>query len=126
MNLHPSRFAGISLVALLIAGCAAPHSGNRNPRTVALILSGDIVSYSAPGLGARISVVDVDGKPVTEPQGPLELQPGRHTITLACDGTTKVHNLVVAAGEVYQFVARTTAGAKGCTGALSRVRTTNP
>jgi hypothetical protein len=32
----------------------------------------------------------------------------------------------VAAGEVYQFAARTKPGAKGCTGTLTRVRTTNP
>ena len=114
------------LATLLLAGCAAPPAGNRNPRSVALILSGDVVSYSSPGFGARVSVVDVDGKTVKEPYGPVELAPGRHTVNIACDGANTPHTLTVAAGEIYQFTARTKPGAKGCTGALARVRSTNP
>jgi hypothetical protein len=111
-------------LALLLAGCAAPPAGK--PRSGALIMSGNFMSYSAQGVGNRVSVVDVDGKPVTEPYGPVELAPGRHTVNIACDGATTPHTLSVAAGEVYQFTARTRPGAKGCTGALARVRSTNP
>lgn len=114
------------LAALLLASCAAPPAGNRTPRSVALIMSGDVVAYSAPGFGPRVSVVDVDGKPVKEPYGPVELSPGRHTVNIACDGAVTPHTLSVSAGEVYQFAARTKPGARSCTGALSRVRTANP
>ena len=113
------------LGVLLLAGCAAP-AGNRNPRSVALIMSGDVVGYSSPGFGPRVSVVDVDGKPVKEPYGPVELAPGRHTVNLACEGAITLHTLTVAAGEVYQFAAHTKAGAKTCTGTLARVRSINP
>ena len=109
-----------------VAGCAAPPAVNRTPRTVALILSGDVVSYSSQGLAARIRIVEVDGKPAAEPYGPVSLAPGRHAVTLACDGANTPHMLTVAAGEIYQFVARVKPGVKGCTGALSRVRSTNP
>ncbi len=112
--------------ATLVAGCAAPPAGTRAPRTVALIMSGDVVSYSAPGLSSRVSVVDVDGKPVKEPYGPVELAPGRHTVNIACDGANSPHTLSVTAGEVYQFEARTKPGVKGCVGGLTRVRSVNP
>jgi hypothetical protein len=121
------RVAFITTAAVaLMAGCAAPPATNRAPRTVAIIMSGDVVSYSSPGFGAQVRVVEIDGKPVAEPWGPLELKPGRHTVTLQCDGATKPLTLNVAAGEVYQFTARTSPGVKGCVGALARVRTTNP
>jgi hypothetical protein len=116
--------ATATLALLWLAGCAAPTAGK--PRSVALIMSGDFMSYSTQGVGNRVSVVDIDGKPVTEPYGPVELAPGRHTINIACDGANTSHTLTVAAGEVYQFTARTRPGAKGCTGALARVRSTNP
>jgi len=115
-----------TLAILLLSNCAAPPAGNRNPRSVALIMSGDFMSYSSQGLGTRVSVVDVDGTPVKEPYGPVELAPGRHTVNIACDGTNTPHTLMFSAGEVYQFAARTRPGAKGCTGALARVRSTNP
>jgi hypothetical protein len=113
------------LAALALAACTADPV-NRSPRNVALIMSGDVVAYSAPGFGPRVSVVDVDGKPVKEPRGPVELTPGRHTVNLECDGANAPHTLTVAAGEIYQFAARTKPGARGCTGTLSRVRTANP
>ena len=120
------RAACAAAAVVLMAGCAAPTATNRNPRTVAFIMSGDVVSYSSPGFGAQVSVVDLDGKPVAEPYGPLELKPGRHTMTLKCNGATNPHTLNAAAGEVYQFTARTSPGVKGCVGALARVRSTNP
>jgi hypothetical protein len=118
------RSAIAALALLWLAGCVAPPAGK--PRSGAIIMSGDFMSYGAQGLGTRVSVVDVDGKPVTEPYGPVELAPGRHTINIACDGANATHTLAVAAGEVYQFTARARPGAKGCTGALARVRSTNP
>jgi hypothetical protein len=120
------RIALIAAVIASIAGCESPPTASRTPRSVALILSGDVVGYGSPGAGTRVSIKDVDGKPAKEAYGPLELAPGRHTVTLACDGTDTPHTLTVRAGEVYQFVVRSTSGAKGCTGALSRVRSTNP
>jgi hypothetical protein len=126
MNTRTCRLACTALAALLLASCESPPTGNRNPRSVALIMSGDAVSYNAHAFGTRISVVDVDGKPVKEPYGPVELTPGRHTVMLACDGANTPHTITFAAGEVYQFVARPTPGARGCVGALSRVRRTNP
>jgi len=119
------RIACTAVAAILLAGCASPHSGNRSPRTTALIMSGDVVSYGSPGFGPRVSISEVDGKPVAEPYGPLELAPGQHTVTLACDGSTNPHTLTMAAGEVYQFLVRTS-GPKGCIATLARVRTTNP
>ena len=125
-----TRFAlhiALSVAAVaLTAGCESPPVTGRTPRSVALILSGDVVGYSSTGAGPRVSVVDIDGTPAKEPYGPLELAPGRHTVTLACDDAKAPHTLTVKAGEVYQFVVRTTPNTKGCTGALSRVRSTNP
>jgi hypothetical protein len=120
------RIACPAFAILLLAGCASPLAGTRTPRSVALIMSGDVVGYSSPGFATRVSVADVDGKPVKEPYGPVELAPGRHTVTLACDSVNTPHALTVAAGEVYQFVARSSSGAKGCVGTLARVRTANP
>jgi hypothetical protein len=116
--------ATVTLATQVLAGCAAPPAGK--PRSVALIMSGDFISYGSQGVGTRVSVLDVDGKPVKEPYGPVELAPGRHTVNIACDGANTPHTLTVAAGEVYQFAARTNPGAKGCTGTLARVRSANP
>lgn len=116
----------LSLAAVLLAGCGSPPVEHRSPRSMALIMSGDFVSYSSQASGARVSVAEVDGKPVKEPYGPVELAPGRHTVTLACDGINTPHTLTFAAGEVYQFMFRATGGARGCVGALARVRRTNP
>lgn len=117
---------GMALTITLLAGCGSPPVEHRSPRSMALIMSGDVVSYNAHVFGTSISVVDVDGKPVKEPYGPVELSPGRHVVTLACDGNNTARTLTVAAGEVYQFMARATPGARKCVGSLSRVRSTNP
>src|SRR5258706_15055240 len=114
--------ATIALALLWLAGCAAPPAGK--PRSGALIMSGDFMSYSAQGIGNRVSVVDVDGKPGTEPYGPVELTPGRHTGNIAGAGAKTPHTLSVAAGAVYQFTAHTRPGANGRTGSLARARST--
>jgi hypothetical protein len=124
MKLSSLRALSAALGALWLAGCAAPPAGK--PRAMAIIMSGDFWAYSAQGIGSRIRVIDVDGQPVKEPQGPVELTPGRHSVNLACDGVASPQTVSVAAGEVYQFAARTKPGAKGCTGTLTRVRTANP
>ena len=118
------RALSVALAGLWLAGCAAPPAGK--PRSVAIIMSGDFWSYSAQGVGTRVRVVDVDGTPVKEPYGPVELAPGRHAVNLACDGVASPHMVNVAAGEVYQFAARTRPGVKGCAGMLTRVRSVNP
>ena len=126
MKTTASCMACTALTVLLLAGCESPPVTHRNPRSVALIMSGDFVSYSSQWHNARVSVVDVDGKPAKEPYGPVELSPGSHTVTLACDGTNTPYTLTVVAGEVYQFVVRAASGTRGCVGGLSRVRRTNP
>ena len=126
MKTNIYRIACTTLAAILLAGCVSPHTGNRSPRANALIMSGDVVGYSSPAHGPRVSITEVDGKPANEPYGPVELAPGRHTVVLACDGSTRPQTLNVAAGEVYQFLVRNSPGGKGCMGALARVRTTNP
>mgnify|MGYP003351538350 CR=1 FL=1 len=90
-----------------------------------MLFRSDFVSYGAPDTGAQVSIVGVDGKPPAEPHGPVELAPGNHTITLACNGANTPHTLKFAAGEVYQFLARQLPG-KGCVATLARVRATNP
>jgi hypothetical protein len=120
------RFAFSIMLAALLAGCAATPSASRQPRSVAIIMSGDVVAYGAQSLGTTISIVDVDGARVAEPYGPVELKPGKHTVTLKCDGATTAQNVNVRAGEVYQFAKSSPPGAKGCTGSLSRIRTANP
>ena len=89
-------------------------------------MSGDVVSYSSSGTGSPASIVELDGKPPTDPYGPLELKPGQHMVVLKCDNSTKTYAIAVVAGELYRFVARTAPDVKGCVPALSRVRTTNP
>ena len=126
MKIPISRIALMAAVVALVAGCASAPAPGHHLRNIALITSGDIVSYSATGSTAGVSVVDVDGKPVSEPYGPIELAPGSHSVTMKCNDTVKTHKMTVAAGEVYQFNKVTTPGVKGCVGALSRVRSTNP
>ena len=118
--------AGLALlVAALLAACTAP-TVNRSQRNFALIVSGDVVSLSSASYGSRVGLLEVDGAAAKEMYGPVELAPGRHTVKLSCGGSSNSHTLTMAAGEIYQFVARTTPGVKGCSGALARVRTSNP
>ncbi len=126
MHSNLSRFASIVMLAALMAGCASAPPSSGRLRSVALVMSGDVVSYNSHGSGTTISIVDVDGKPVAEPYGPVELKPGRHAVTLKCDSSTRTHVLTVSAGEVYQFAKASSPGVKGCTGSLSRVRSANP
>jgi hypothetical protein len=126
MKTNPSCIALTGIVITLMVGCAAVPAPGRELKNVALIMSGDVVSYASADVGTRISVVDVDGKPVKEPYGPIELEPGTHTVTLKCDGSLKTSTVTVAAGEVYQFSKLTTPGVKGCVGSLSRLRSVNP
>src|SRR4051812_27402298 len=121
----PARVGLALLAAALIAACAAP-TVNRSQRSFALIVSGDVVSLSSAAYGSRVGLVEVDGAPAKEMYGPVQLAPGRHTVKLSCGGTSNAQTLTMAAGEIYQFSARTTPGVKGCSGALSRVRTSNP
>jgi hypothetical protein len=120
------RFAFSMMLAALLAGCAATPSSGRQPRSVAIIMSGDVVAYGAQSYGTSISIVDVDGTPVTEPYGPVEMKPGRHIVTLKCDGATHMYGVNALAGEVYQFAKAPSPVTKGCTASLRRMRTTNP
>ncbi len=126
MKTNPSRIALTAMVVTLMVGCVATPAPDHELKNVALIMSGDVVSYASADVGTRISVVDVDGKPAKKPYGPIELAPGTHTVTLKCDGSLKTSTVTVAAGEVYQFSRLTTPGVKGCVGSLARVRSVNP
>ena len=115
----------IVIAVMLLAGCATPPAPSSRLKSVAIIASGDTVSYtSADGLG--VSVAEIDGKPVASPYGPIELEPGKHTVTMKCGDTVKTNTVTVAAGEVYQFNKIVSSGVKGCVGSLSRVRSANP
>ena len=120
------RTALAALAVALIAACGTPPAVNRAPRTVAHIVSGDVVSYSSASYGARVSMVELDGMPVAEPYGPVELKPGQHIVSLKCDSTTKSYAIAATAGQVYLFVTRSAPDVKGCIPALVRVRSTNP
>ena len=126
MRSNLPRFVLIVMLAALTAGCTSAPPASRQLRSVALIMSGDVVSYGAQGSGTAIRIIDVDGQPVAEPYGPVGVKPGKHTVTLQCDGAMKSSTLTFAAGEVYQFAKLTSPGVKGCVGSLSRVRSTNP
>lgn len=110
------------MVAMLAAGCAAPPAPGERLKGVALIASGDTVSFSFAGSVPDIVVVDVDGSPTDKPYGPIELTPGPHTVTLKCGDTRRPTNLTVKAGEIYQFNRVQAAGGKGCIANLSRMR----
>ena len=126
MKIQAFRVALLSATVTLTVGCASTSTSTsaptRNLRNVALITSGDIVSYTSMGSDPAISLVDVDGKPVAEPHGLIELVPGTHSVTMKCYDTVRTHKVTVRAGEVYQFNKVTKPGVRGCVGALSRVR----
>jgi hypothetical protein len=123
MKTHHYAIVPAIFAVLLLTSCTSTPPGNRSARTGALIVSGDVVSYSSTAVNPRVSVIDVDGKPVKEPYGPVELAPGRHTVNLGCNGTSSSQTITAAAGEIYQFAARIKPGVKGCTGALTRMHT---
>jgi hypothetical protein len=113
------RHVAPATVLALAAGCASVAPADR-PRTNAILTSGGVVSYTAASeSGPRVSVAEIDGRPVDRPYGPLELAPGKHAVTLKCGNSVTTNIVTVAAGEVYQFNAA--AGAKGCIGSLSRL-----
>ncbi len=116
------RHVAPAVVLVLAAGCAGTAPADR-PRTTAIITSGDVISYTAAAeSGPRVSVVEIDGKPVDRPHGPLELAPGKHVVTLKCGHSVTTSIVTMAAGEVYQFNAAAAVGATGCIGSLSRLR----
>ncbi len=118
---------GTSVAVLaLIAGCAsvAPvdHLGKG-----AILTSGDTVSYAgAAGSEPRVSIAKVDGNAVDKPYGPVELEPGVHQVIMKCDSSITTNTITVATGEVYQFMAASPVGGKGCVASLSRLRSAHP
>ena len=124
MKIRMSHIASMAIAAALVAGCATRPVPTDRLKNVAIITSGNTNLFSLTKFGPVISVVDVDGKPVDKRYGPIELEPGTHSVTMKCGDETKAIKLTVAAGEVYQFAHVTTPGVKGCSGALSRVTST--
>jgi len=44
-------------------------------------------------------LVEIDGKPVAKPYGPIELAPGPHSVTMKCGDSTKTSSVTVGGGE---------------------------
>lgn len=126
MKISIPHIASMVIAVILAAGCATQPPPAGHPRNVAILMSAYAASFTLTGSGPVISVVEVDGKPVDKPHGPVELQPGTHSVTMKCDGSVNTTTVTVSAGEVYQFGMATTAGVKGCVGSLSRVHSANP
>ena len=126
MKIPIPHLASIVVTVVLTAGCATKPAPADHLKNVAIIMPGDAVSFTLSGSGPVISVVEVDGKPVDTPHGPIKLPPGTHSVTMKCDGSIHTNTVTVSAGEVYQFAMVARAGVKGCVGSLSRVRATYP
>lgn len=122
MKIAKHYIASIAITVTLIAGCALQPIRTDRLDKVAIITSGDTNVMALTKFGPVISLVEIDGKPVDKRYGPIELEPGTHSVTLKCGDQTKASSVTVAAGEVYQFAMVTTPGVKGCVGSLSRVR----
>jgi len=113
----------IALAAVVIlAGCASPTQGNRPSGKVAYITSGETYFYGATRYGQSMAVLEIDGKPVTTPADPLELQPGRHVLKMRCGDSVSNHTLDARAGDIFQYAMRPASGGKGCVATLERVR----
>jgi hypothetical protein len=127
MKTRLSYIAAVASAVTMLAGCGTAQPSSQHLRSVALITSGDVVVYAAPGpSNIGVSIIEIDGRPVSEPYGPIELMPGIHTVMLKCDETVKALTRTFAGGEVYQFNRATTPGVKGCIGTLSILRAFNP
>lgn len=105
-----------------MAGCAAPPQSGRPASKVAYVTSGDTYFYGATRYGQDIAVTELDGKAMAAPADPLELLPGAHMLKMKCGDNVSTYSFNVRAGEVYQYVMRSSPGGKGCTAALARVR----
>jgi len=122
MKIDVARITSIAIAVAFLASCAAGPVSTDGLKSVAVITSGDTVSYAGTGSGPTISIVEVDGKPADLPNGPIKLEPGTHSVTMKCDGSSRTSSITVSGGEVYQFNKVITPGVKGCAGSLSRVR----
>jgi len=123
MNIRLPRSAVAVFAIAVLSSCATGPFPARIRSDVALITAGHF--RGGTSFGRDISVLEVDGKPTDKPHGPIALAPGTHTVTMKCGETTNAQTVTVAAGEVYQFAIVTTPGVRGCSGSLSRVRSTN-
>jgi len=121
VNREMARLAPVVLVIAVLAACAAQPASKEDLRKFAVVTSGETVSYTRAGSAPEVSLVEVDGKPISLPYGPVELAPGTHEVILKCDGVSKASSVTVSAGEIYQFNKTVTPGVKGCTGSLVRV-----
>lgn len=122
MKINMHHMVSVILAATLLAGCATEPLPTRPLSKVALITSGGTHFSSSTSFGPDISVVEIDGKPVDRPYGPLELEPGTHSVTMKCGDSIKNLTVKASAGEVYQFAMVAAPGVKGCSGSLDRVR----
>ena len=117
-----TKYCLATIAVTLTAGCAMQPVRTDRLDNAAIITSGSTNMKGVARFRSMVSVVEIDGKPVDKPYGPIELAPGRHSVTMKCGDSTKTSPLTVAAGEVYEFVYETPSGVKGCVGSLTRVR----
>lgn len=110
-----------TIAVTLIAGCAMQPVRTDRLDQAAIITSGSTNLKAVARFRPMVSVVQIDGKPVDKPYGPIELAPGPHSVTMKCGDSTKTSPVTVAAGEVYEFEFAAAPGGKGCVGSLSRV-----
>jgi hypothetical protein len=89
---------------------------------VAIITAGDTNFFLATTFRPTVSVVEVDGAPPKNAYGPIELEPGPHTVKLKCGDLISEQNITAAAGEVYQFGIGMGRTLSGCRGVLGRFR----
>lgn len=126
MKIRLHYIALTTIAVMLIAGCAIKPVSKDRLSKVAVITSGDTNIRSLTKFGRLITVVAIDGVPNDKPYGPIELEPGTHSVTMKCGDATNTSTLTVLPGEVYQFAMVTTPEVKGCSAILSRVQEASP
>jgi hypothetical protein len=90
-------------VVLTVCSCATQSISKDRLTQSAFITSGDTNIWTAVSFSGVVSVVDVDGVVPEHSQGPIELTPGPHKVSLKYQGRVVVREINAAAGDVYEF-----------------------
>ncbi len=112
----------IPVIVCLLNGCATESVAPQRMEKVAVITSGSSNIVLATNFMPTVSVVEVDGKAVSKPYGPIEIEPGLHTVKMKCADSTNTRTIEAAAGDVYEFAMIAAPGESGCQGSLNRTR----
>ncbi len=126
MKIRWHYIASTVIAVTLIAGCAIKRVPTDRLGKVAVITSGDTNLRALTRFGRLITVVAIDGTPNDKPYGPIELEPGTHSVTMKCGDATNTHTVTVLPGEVYQFAMVASPGVEGCSGSLERIQAASP